>query len=106
VSIRVRTWSPPVIADLDALLTALYVEMTDRIIPSLRLGRRGPGKPPEATNAGLVWLAVAQVLLRLRRRAALATPHPSASDTCSPAAAARRGISAETLPGHDVAAPK
>ena len=30
------------IADLDTLLTALYVELTDRIIPSRGLGRRGP----------------------------------------------------------------
>ena len=30
-----------VIADLDTLLTALYVELTDRIIPSL-----GPGRGP------------------------------------------------------------
>ncbi len=52
------------IADLDTLLTALYVELTDRIIPSLGLGRRGPGKPPEVTDAELVCLAVAQVLLR------------------------------------------
>jgi hypothetical protein len=53
-----------VIADLDTLLTALYVELTDRIIPSLGLGRRGPGKPPEVTDAELMCLAVAQVLLR------------------------------------------
>src|SRR5574341_2011258 len=53
-----------VIADLDTLLTALYVELTDRIIPLLGLGRRGPGKPPEVTDAELVCLAVAQVLLR------------------------------------------
>src|SRR6266852_9957965 len=57
-------WSPPVIADLDTLLTALYVELTDRIIPSLGLARRGPGKPPEVSDAELVCLAVAQVLLR------------------------------------------
>jgi hypothetical protein len=53
-----------VIADLDTLLTALYVELTDRILPSAGLGRRGPGKPPEVTDAELVCLAVAQVLLR------------------------------------------
>jgi hypothetical protein len=53
-----------VIADLDTLLTALYVELIDRIIPSLGLGRGGPGKPPEVTDAELVCLAVAQVLLR------------------------------------------
>ena len=52
------------IADLDTLLTALYVELTDRIIPSLGPGRRGPGKPPRVTDAELVCLAVAQVLLR------------------------------------------
>jgi len=34
-------WSPTVIADLDTLLTALYVELTDRIIP-----RRRPTQAP------------------------------------------------------------
>jgi Transposase DDE domain len=53
-----------VIADLDTLLTALYVELTDRIIPSRGFARRGPGKPPEVTDAELACLAVAQVLLR------------------------------------------
>jgi hypothetical protein len=53
-----------VIADLDTLLIALYVELTDRIIPSLGAGRRGPGKPPAVTGAELVCVAVAQVLLR------------------------------------------
>jgi hypothetical protein len=53
-----------VIADLDTLLTALYVELTDRIIPSLGLARSGPGRPPEVTDAELACLAVAQVLLR------------------------------------------
>jgi hypothetical protein len=52
------------IADLDTLLTALYVELTDRIIPARGLSRSGPGKPPEVTDAELVCLAVAQVLLR------------------------------------------
>jgi hypothetical protein len=54
-----------VIADLDTLLIALYVELTDRIIPA-RPGRRrrGPGRPPAVTDAELVCLAVAQVLLR------------------------------------------
>jgi hypothetical protein len=53
-----------VIADLDTLLTALYVELTDQIIPSLGLARSGPGQPPEVTDAELACLAVAQVLLR------------------------------------------
>jgi hypothetical protein len=52
------------LADLDTLLTALYVELTDRIMPSLGFTRSGPGKPPEVTDAELVCLAVAQVLLR------------------------------------------
>lgn len=51
--------------DLDTLLIALYVELTDRILPSLRVGPvGGPGHPPEVTDAELVCLAVAQVLLR------------------------------------------
>jgi hypothetical protein len=54
-----------VIADLDTLLVALYVELTDRIIPARPGGRRrGPGRPPAVTDAELVCLAVAQVLLR------------------------------------------
>ena len=52
------------IADLGTLLIALYVELTDRIISSAGLGRRGPGKPPRVSDAELVCLAVAQVLLR------------------------------------------
>ena len=52
------------IADLDTLLTALYVELTDRIIPSLGFTRSGPGQRPDVTDAELVCLAVAQVLLR------------------------------------------
>ena len=52
------------IADLDTLLIALYVELTDRIIPTNGPRRSGPGRPPEVTDAELVCLAVAQVLLR------------------------------------------
>ena len=56
---------PSVIADLDTLLIALYVELTDRIIPTLRLPERArPGRPATVTDAELVCLAVAQVLLR------------------------------------------
>jgi hypothetical protein len=52
-------------ADLDTLLIALYVELTDRIIPARRgRRRRGPGRPPAVTDAELVCLAVSQVLLR------------------------------------------
>jgi hypothetical protein len=51
-------------ADLDTLLIALYVELEDRIIPAQRPRRRGPGRPPLVTDAELICLAVAQVLLR------------------------------------------
>lgn len=54
-------------ADLDTLLIALYVQLDDHIIPAHRAGaRRGLrlGRPPVVTDAELVCLAVAQVLLR------------------------------------------
>jgi hypothetical protein len=44
-------------------LTALYVEINDHVIPS---GRRGPGQPKKLSDAELVRLAVAQVLLSAR----------------------------------------
>src|ERR671910_462621 len=53
-----------VIADLDTLLIARYVELVDRIIPACGTRRRGPGRPLVVTDAELVCLAVAQVLLR------------------------------------------
>ena len=62
---HVRTLEPIMIADLDTLLTARYVELTDSIIPSRGLARSGPGKPPGVTDAELACLAVAQVLLCL-----------------------------------------
>ncbi|GAB3751234.1 transposase [Nocardiopsis nanhaiensis] len=49
--------------DLDALLTALYVHLDDDVIPSAKQ-RTGPGRPPLLTDAELVCVAVAQVLLR------------------------------------------
>ncbi len=47
-------------ADLDALVTALYV-LIDDFLP----GRSGPGRPPRISDAELIALAVAQVLLGL-----------------------------------------
>jgi hypothetical protein len=61
---HVRPWEVFVIADLDTLLIALYVELTDRVIPARGQCRRGPGRPLEVTDAELICLAVAQVLLR------------------------------------------
>ena len=48
--------------DLDTLLIALYVVLTDRIMPSLT-SATGPGRAPEVTDAELVCLAVAQAHL-------------------------------------------
>nr|WP_165340674.1 hypothetical protein [Streptomyces ureilyticus] len=51
--------------DLDTLLIALYVELTDRILPARQIRPQpGPGRPAEVTDAELVCLVVAQVLLR------------------------------------------
>ena len=61
---HVRPWEVFVIADLDTLVIALYVELTDRVIPARGQCRRGPGRPLEVTDAELICLAVAQVLLR------------------------------------------
>ena len=72
------------IADLDTLLIALYVELTDRVIGSAGMGRRGPGKPPEMTDAELVCLAVAQVLLRYDDERHWLRAAASGSGTCSP----------------------
>jgi hypothetical protein len=50
--------------DLDTLLIALYVALTDRIVPSLESAPDRPGRPPEVTDAELVCIAVAQAHLR------------------------------------------
>jgi hypothetical protein len=49
--------------DLDTLLTALYVLIDDHVIPA---GQRRPGRPKRLSDAELVCLAVAQVLLGAR----------------------------------------
>jgi hypothetical protein len=49
-----------VLANLDALLTALYVRVDD-FLPV----RQGPGRPPQITDAELITLAVAQMFLGL-----------------------------------------
>ena len=49
--------------DLDTLLTALYVLIDDHVVPS---GPRRPGRPKRLSDAELVCLAVAQVLLGAR----------------------------------------
>jgi hypothetical protein len=46
--------------DLDTLLTALYVFCDDQVVPA---HRRRPGRPKRLSDAELVCLAVAQVLL-------------------------------------------
>jgi hypothetical protein len=52
-----------VTADLDTLLTALYVLIDDHVIPPQQ---RRPGRPKQLSDAELVCLAVAQVLLGAR----------------------------------------
>lgn len=47
-------------ANLDALLTAIYVLIDDFLQP-----RRGPGRPPLITDSELITLAIAQVFLGL-----------------------------------------
>jgi hypothetical protein len=47
-------------ADLDALVSALYVRIDD-LLPA----RRGPGRPPRISDAELIALAVAQMFLGL-----------------------------------------
>jgi hypothetical protein len=47
--------------DLDTLLIALYVELTDRIIPSSGNAGRRLGRPPEVTDAELACLAAPDV---------------------------------------------
>lgn len=49
--------------DLDALLIALYVVIDDHVIPAQR---RRPGRPKRLSDAEVVCLAVAQVLLGAR----------------------------------------
>jgi len=49
-----------VTTDLDTLLTALYVFCDDHVVPA---HRRRPGRPKQLSDAELVCLAVAQVLL-------------------------------------------
>ena len=46
-------------AALDALVIGLYVQIDDFLGPR----HRGPGRPPKLTDAELITLAVAQVLL-------------------------------------------
>ena len=67
----VRTLEPVMIADLDTLLIALYVELTDRIIPSLGLAlvRSGPAAAGDRRRTGLPGGGAGAAALR--RRAAL-----------------------------------
>jgi hypothetical protein len=72
-----------VIADRDTLLTALYVELTDRIIPGRGFTRHGPGGRPEVTDAELACIAVARVLLRFDDERHWLRIAPRLMGTCS-----------------------
>jgi hypothetical protein len=89
-------------ADLDDLVIALYVTIDELVEP-----RRGPGRRPKLTDAELVCLAVAQVLLgyhsERRWLRAVAGRHGHLFPyicTLQPAAAPRRAAG-----GHDPARP-
>lgn len=50
--------------DLETLLTALYVDLEDRVLPALGWSREHrPGRKPRLSDAGLICLVVAQQLL-------------------------------------------
>lgn len=52
--------------DLDTLLTALYVDLDDRVLPAIGCTREHrPGRKPDLCDAELICLAVAQQLLGL-----------------------------------------
>lgn len=72
-----------VIANPDTLLIALYVELTDRIIPSRETRRPGPGRPARVTDAELECLAMAQVLLAMTTNGTGCAPRPAGWATCS-----------------------
>jgi hypothetical protein len=61
-------------ADLDTLVVALKVTIDELVGP-----RRGPGRPPKLSDAELICLAVAQVLLGVGSEPALLV-------SCGPAA--------------------
>ncbi|MGW3627735.1 hypothetical protein [Streptomyces sp. NPDC000880] len=89
--------------DLDTLLIALYVELTDRILPARQIRPRpGSGRRAAVTDAELVCLAVAQVLLRFNNErhwlravpALVGAPLPALAVTerVQPPAASGRGV--------------
>jgi hypothetical protein len=67
-----------VLAALDALAIALYVEIDDFLEP-----RRGPGRPPRRSDAELITLAVGQVFLGLPMTASSWHSRATGSGTCS-----------------------
>ena len=82
------------IADLDTLLTALYVELDDSIVP-VAGSPAGPGGRLEVTDAQLTCIAVAQVLLRFDDERRWLRTASRLIGTCSPGCCAK----ANTTPG-------
>ena len=66
------------LAALDALVIALYVEIDDFLDD-----RRGPGRPPKLTDAELITLAVAQVFSGCPMTASSSRSRATGSGTCS-----------------------
>jgi hypothetical protein len=67
-----------VLAALDALVIARYVEIDDLLGP-----RRGPGRPPKLSDAELVTLAVARSLSGCPMTASSLRSRAIGSGTCS-----------------------
>ena len=78
------------IADLDTLLTALYVELTDRIIPSCGLARRGPGKPRKSPTPNWPAWRWRRCCCAMTTSGTGCVPQPGTSGTGSPAAGPKR----------------
>ena len=70
--------------DLDTLLIALYVELTDRIVPLLESAPDRPGRPPEVTDAELVCIAVARRICGSSMNATGSARPARTSGTCFP----------------------
>ena len=72
------------ITDLDRPLTALHLELTDRITPLAGNPVRRLGRPPEVTDAELVpGMAVAQVLLVMTMNGTGCAPRPPRLSICA-----------------------
>ena len=75
------------LANLDALLTALYVRVDD-LLPK----RVGPGRKPRITDAELIALAVAQMFLEIPNDRQFLALRPLAARAPVPVSAQAAGL--------------